>query len=234
MSTSEAAIGTRTGPRPRKGWPKAKTESPSTSVTVASGGQPEVAVDEDGGHRAAGDERPRAAPSAASPEGTSGPSQWAMQRSRPRVRSRPPSRPGRSAAPKARAGRKRASSRSIRSAGIRPAARSARATGGAAAAPAGLGERRRGVGGDPAHRLDRGDAGDRLAGERPAEGHRPRQPAVEVDRAAAHPRHHPALLEPVAGEPGEDEAGAGARLRITPTTSASKRSGSRPAKTERP
>ena len=135
MSTSEAAIGTCTGPRPRKGWPKAKTESPSTSVTVAS-----AARRKSPSTRTAATEPPAtsvgAGPSAASPEGTSGPSQRAIRLStegaKPAaVQARP------EWAPKARAGWKRASSRSTRSVGIRPTARSARATGGVVAAPGG-------------------------------------------------------------------------------------------------
>ena len=54
--------------------------------------------------------------------------------------------------------------------------------------------------------LDRRDPRDRLVGERPTERHRAGEPAVEKHRAAAHAPGHAALLQPLAGQAGQDVA----------------------------
>ena len=69
VTTSAVAIGTRTGPRPRKGWPKASTLVAVAVGHRAGGGEPEVAVDQHRGHRA---RRARGRRGAAAPGGLAG------------------------------------------------------------------------------------------------------------------------------------------------------------------
>ena len=64
--------------------------------------------------------------------------------------------------------------------------------------------------GGPHHVLDGPYAGDGIFGERKRHGHRAHQPAIDIDRAAAHARHDPGMFERPAREPRQDERFLGA------------------------
>ena len=57
----------------------------------------------------------------------------------------------------------------------------------------------------PNHVLDGPDGGDGVLGEGKRHGHGAHQFAIDVNRAAAHPLHHPGMFQRAAGKPRQDE-----------------------------
>ena len=64
--------------------------------------------------------------------------------------------------------------------------------------------------GGPHHVLDGPYAGDGIFRERKRHGHGADQPAIDIDRAAAHARHDPGMFERAAREPRQNQRFLGA------------------------